>query len=84
MAPPGGAVRLANAGDGAQARRGRKLDGMPSLVAAGRSTARDRYDAACHRQSNTQVPVSSIFDRASTQGDHIELANLWQAAVEGA
>jgi hypothetical protein len=48
------------------------------------STARDRYDAACHRQPNTQVPVSPIFDRASTQSDQIELANLWQAAVEGA
>jgi hypothetical protein len=32
---------------------------MPSLVDAGRSTARDRYDAACHRQPNTQVPGKS-------------------------
>ncbi|HEX3207291.1 MAG TPA: hypothetical protein VHQ68_13740 [Propionibacteriaceae bacterium] len=30
---------------------------MASIVAAGRSTARDRYGPACRRQPNTQVPV---------------------------
>ena len=34
-----------------------KLHGMASIVAAGRSTARDRYGPACRRQPNTQVPV---------------------------
>ena len=52
-----------------------KLHGMASIVAAGRSTAPDRYGPACRRQPNTQVPESQVCmsSRGSYQGgDRVE------------
>jgi hypothetical protein len=54
-------------------------DGWKSLTARHGSRSRQRGGLTSGRSA-----LSSIFDRASTQSDQIELANLWQAAVEGA
>jgi hypothetical protein len=54
-------------------------DGWKRLTARHGSRSRQRGGLTSGRSA-----LSSIFDRASTQSDQIELANLWQAAVEGA
>ena len=54
-------------------------DGWKRLTARHGSRSRQRGGLTSGRSA-----WSSIFDRASTQSDQIELANLWQTAVEGA
>jgi hypothetical protein len=51
-------------------------DGWKRLTARHGSRLRQRGGLTSGRSA-----LSSIFDRASTQSDQIELANLWQAAV---
>jgi hypothetical protein len=57
-------------------------------LSAGRVEEADARHGSRSRQrgglTSGRSTLSSIFDRASTQSDQIELANLWQAAVEGA
>jgi hypothetical protein len=54
-------------------------DGWKWLTARHGSRSRQRGGLTSGRSA-----LSSIFDCASPQSDQIELANLWQAAVEGA
>jgi hypothetical protein len=54
-------------------------DGWKRLTARRGSRSRQRRG-----MTSGESALSSIFDRASTQSDQIELANLWQTAVEGA
>jgi hypothetical protein len=54
-------------------------DGWKRLTARHGSRSRQRGGLTSGRSA-----LSSIFDRASTQSAQTELANLWQAAVEGA
>ena len=54
-------------------------DGWKRLTARHGSRSRQRGGLTSGRST-----LSSIFDRASAQSEQIELANLWQAAVEGA